>query len=449
MRCERGADLADVRPFRGIRYNQDAIGDISLVVAPPYDVIDDTGRDSYYNKHPYNIIRLILNRPKKAESPDEPYERAASFLDRWLAQRILIRDQAPGIYLYRQRYLLDSEYTECTGIIARVRVEDFSSGSILPHEDILPKPFEDRMKLLERTKANLDFVQALYSDPAERLKDPIIGETERFPIAQFQASDGVAHDLWQVTDERFCEKMRKFFSGRPLYIADGHHRYTTALTYARRLEESGSELPEDDPRRFIMMMIVEMENPGLAVLPVHRVVLSEAPDPERLRESVEQWFEVEEVSAPESALSGRVAHLLKTLKRSSDVTSFVAYSGDGKLLLLRLRPGVDVTQVIDGEASADYKTLDTTVLHRLVLQKGMGLGADGQSVERDLSFTRDALEAAEMVQSGRARMAFFVNSPKVEQVRAIADNGERMPQKSTYFYPKPCSGVVMNRIDSW
>ena len=441
--------MAEVRPFRGIRYNQDAIGDLSLVVAPPYDIIDESGRDSYYNRHPYNIIRLILNRPKKAENPDEPYERAASFLDRWLAQRILLKDQAPGIYLYRQRYLLDSEYTECTGLIARVRVEDFASGEILPHEDILPKPFEDRMKLLERTKANLDFVQALYTDPAERLRDPILREMERFPVAQFLASDGVAHDLWQVTDERFCDRMHKFFSGKPLYIADGHHRYTTALTYARRIEESGGELAEDDPRRFIMMMIVEMENPGLAVLPVHRVVMRDVQSSDQLRAAVEQWFDVEEITAPETALSGRVAHLLKTLKESADVTSFIVCANDGKIMLLKLKPGVDVTRAIDGEASADYKTLDVTVLHRLVLQKGMGLGADGQSVGRDLSFTRDALEAAEMVQSGRAGMSFFVNSPKVEQVRAIADNGERMPQKSTYFYPKPCSGVVMNRIDSW
>lgn len=441
--------MADVRPFRAIRYNQGAIGDLSLVVAPPYDVIGEDVRNYYYNRHPYNVIRLILNRHKKGEGPDVPYDRAAAFLDRWLAQRILVRDSSPGIYLYRQRYLLDSKYMECTGVVARVRVEDFESGRILPHEDTLPKPFEDRMKLLDRTQANLDLVYVLYSDTGERLKEPILRETERLPVAQFQASDGVAHDLWEATDPRFAGKLHKFFSDRPLYIADGHHRYTTALTYSKSLTESGRDAGVDDPRHFMTMMIVEMENPGLTVLPVHRVVSGDAPSSDQLCAAVDTWFDAEEVPAPEGARSGQVVHMLRRIKDGADGTRFVAFTRDGKFLMLRLKDSVDVTKVIEGEASRDYKTLDATVLHRLVLQRGLGLRADSRSVERDLVFTRDALEAVETVDAGRAGLAFLLNATRVQQVRAIADNGERMPQKSTYFYPKPCSGVVMNRIDSW
>jgi uncharacterized protein (DUF1015 family) len=266
--------MADVRPFRGIRYNAEAIGDLSLVVAPPYDIIDAEQRDAYYNKHPYNVIRLILNRPKKSDADaEQPYVRAAQFLDRWLAQRILIQDSVPCMYLYRQRYLMEGSYRECTGLVARVRLEEFSDGGILPHENILPKPLTDRTYLLEHTKANLSFVHAMYSDPAEKLRDPMLAEMERFPLAQFQTQDGMAHDVWGITDEGFIKKVSTFLRKKPLYIADGHHRYQTALDYCRRHRESGEITDDEDPRNFLMMMIVEMENPGLALLPVHRVLL--------------------------------------------------------------------------------------------------------------------------------------------------------------------------------
>jgi uncharacterized protein (DUF1015 family) len=445
--------LAEVRPFRGLRYNQDAIGDLSLVVAPPYDVIDDSTRDSYYNRHPYNVIRLILNRPKKSDADGEqPYVRAGEFLERWIAQRIMVRDTVPSIYLYRQRYFIDGNYKECTGLVARVRVEDFESGGIRPHEDIMPKPLADRMNLLEHTMANLDMVQALYSDSPEKLKKPICSEMDRFPLAQFQTSEGIAHDVWAVTDERFVTRIAKFFEGRSLYIADGHHRYQTALEYSRRLRESGEITDENDPRNFLLMMIVEMENPGLSLLPVHRVVLpTDDFDVGRFLGILSRWFVISEVEIPRGARSGQVFHLLKELNGAAGSGRvFGAFTGQPeRMMLMTWRPELEVVDAIEGEFSADYKNLDVSVLHKIVIEKVLGVSPERGAVERGLAFTRDPLEAARMVDSGEGAIAFFLNPTRVEQVREVADHGEKMPQKSTYFHPKPCSGVVMSRINEW
>jgi len=445
--------MAEVRPFRGIRYNQEAIGDLSLVVAPPYDVIDEHGRDYYYNKHPYNIIRLILNRPKKNDKdPEQPYLRAAQFLEQWLAQRILITDISPGFYLYRQRYLIESEYKECTGLVARVRLEEFADGGILPHEHIMPKPLEDRTNLLNHTRMNLDFVETLYSDPDEKLRDPILEEMEKFPLAQFQTVDGIAHDLWSVTDVGFIRKITMFLGKKKLYIADGHHRYQTALEYRRQAVEREGELVEDDPRNFLMMMIVEMENPGLSVLPVHRVVLSGGSlSTENLLNDVDQWFSVEEVAVREGATSGQVFHLLRILEAAGqNGNAFGLFLREpDRFFLLSLKPVPGVLKSVESESSTTFRNLDVTVLHRLIVEKALKIRSDRESVERNLVFTRDAMEAIEMVESGRGIVAFFCNPTRIEQVRDIADHGEKMPQKSTYFYPKPCSGVVMSRVTGW
>lgn len=444
--------MADVRPFRGIRYNGEAIGDLSLVVAPPYDVIDDAQRDAYYNKHPYNVIRLILNRSKKNDTdPEQPYVRAADFLDRWLAQRILIQDSVPSIYLYRQRYLLESNYMECTGMLARVRLEDFAEGGILPHENILPKPLTDRTHLLEHTRANLSPIYSLYSDPQEKLREPTLSEMERFPIAQFQTQDGIAHDLWAVTDEKFVNKVTSFLQKKTLYIADGHHRYQTAFDYASRLRASGEITDEEDPRNFLMMLIVEMENPGLSLLPVHRVVLeSESVDIPSLLKGLEKWFNVAEVEVPKGARSGQVFHLIKQLSAAGASTrAFGLFAKDDRFLLLTWKSNLDVTREIEGDFSDSYKNLDVAVLQKLVIEKVLGVAPDRESIEAALTFTRDPMEAVRQVDSGKAALTFLLNPTKVEQVRDVADHGEKMPQKSTYFHPKPCSGVVMNRITSW
>lgn len=445
-------EVADIRPFRGIRYNQEAVGDLSLVVAPPYDVIDGEARDSYYNRHPYNVVRLTLNRPKRSDAgPDEPYARASQFLDRWLAQRILIQDPSPGIYLYRQRYLIEGNYRELTGLVARVRVQDFSDGVILPHEEIMPKPLEDRMKLLDYTKTNLSMVQALYSDPTEKLKKPILAELERFPLAQFQTADGVAHDVWGVIDDDFAKRMIRFFKGKKLYIADGHHRYQTALEYSQRAARSGTDAGEEDPRHYLMMLIVEMENPGLSLLPVHRVVKGvEKPDVEGIARSLEPWFTVREVEVPSGSRSGQVYHLLRKLEGSGeDGRVFGVFLKEDRFLLLAWKPDLDAGRVIGGDQSAAYKNLDVTVLHRIVIERVLGIPHDRASVERNILFMKDPLEAVRSVDSGEGAMAFFMNPTKVGQVRDTADHGEKMPQKSTYFHPKPCSGVIMNRITEW
>lgn len=446
-------NMPEIRPFRGIRYNREAIGDISLVVAPPYDVISEAERDSLYNRHPYNVVRLILNRQRSSDTREEqPYERAGQFMERWMAQRVLIRDPVPCLYLYRQRYLLFGQYKECTGLVARVRLEDFSDGGILPHEDIMPKPFEDRMRLLEHTRSNLSMVQALYSDPEEKLRAPILSEMERFPLAQFQTSDGIAHDVWGVSDEKFTKRVTSFLRRRTLYIADGHHRYQTALEYYRRNAGETSDGGKDDPRAFLMMHIVEMENPGLSVLPVHRVVTGEVPlDAEGIIEGLERWFTVAGIDVPRGTRSGQVFHLLQQVERhGSDRTAFGVFTGEPeRFYLVTWRQDLDPSEEVGADLPDPYKRLDVNVLHKLVIEKLLQISPDRESVESNLTFTRDPLDAVQMVDGGSGSVAFFANPTKVERVREVADSGLRMPQKSTYFFPKPCSGVLMNSVVDW
>lgn len=445
--------MADVRPFRGIRYNQEAIGDISLVIAPPYDIISEKERDLYYNKHPFNVIRLILNRPKASDSSDnDRHERAGQFLGRWTNQRILVQENRPCVYLYRQRYLFGSNYKELTGIVARVRVEEFSDGGIRPHEEILPKTFEDRLELLKAVKTNFSLVQALYSDPTEKLKDAILAETERFPLVQFQSVDGMAHDLWGIPDAGFIRKITSFLQNKPLYIADGHHRYQTALEYSKLAAESEDYSGEDDPRNFLMMQIVEMENPGLSLLPVHRVVLNGAGmEVDRFIEDLSRYFAVQEVDVPKGARSGQVFHLLSQMEmEGKSGRVFGAYLGRSqKFMLLSWKGEADSSGFIGGEHSKDYKDLDVTVLHEVLFGMCLGISQERHFVEKNFIFTRDPIEAVKIVDEGVGPVVFFQNPAKPEQVRNIADSGEKMPQKSTYFFPKPYSGVVMNRITEW
>lgn len=447
---ERSGLLAEIKPFRGIRYNQSAIGDLSFVVAPPYDVISEKERNYYYNLHPYNVIRLIFNRPLKTDNPGDSYERAANFFKRWLSQRILIRDPEPAIYIYRQRYIVGDTYRECTGLVCRVKIEDFASGNIFPHEEIMPKPFEDRLLLLEHVQANLSMIHALYSDPKEKLKDSILGGMEKFPIAQFQTRDGVAHDLWCETEERFIKQVSSFLSKRALYIADGHHRYQTALEYSRRLKEEGKIIDEQDPRNYVMMWLVELENPGLTILPVHRVIASDGTS-EKLISEAERWFEIEKLERHGEALSGQVYDLLRRLESTGEGKPvFGLYLGprDGFRILV-WNEEHDPAELIAGGESPYYKRLDVTVLHKLLLGDVLGIPEDGLSVEKNVFFVKDAVEAANMVESGKGLFAFFLKPPKASDVKLIADQGERMPQKSTYFFPKPCSGLVMNSITEW
>jgi uncharacterized protein (DUF1015 family) len=308
------------------------------------------------------------------------------------------------------------------------------------------------MRLLDHTRMNLDFVHSLYSDPAEKLKEPILAEMEKFPLAQFQTSDGMAHDLWTVNDEGFMKKVTRFFGKKKLYIADGHHRYQTALEYRRKALESEGGLSDDDPRNFLMMMIVEMENPGLSVLPVHRVVLSNLGlSIEDFLKGAGQWFVIEGIDITKGARSGQVFHVLRRLEtagQSGKAFGLFVKEPD-RFFLLSLKPDRDVVKDFEREASPAYRDLDVTILHRLIIEQALGIPSDRESVQQNLFFTNDALEALQIVASGRGVAAFFLNPTKVEQVREIGDHGEKMPQKSTYFYPKPSSGVVMSRVTEW
>lgn len=440
--------MADIQPFRGIRYNLEKIGDISLVVAPVYDIINSQERNRHYERHPQNVIRLILPRNEAGKDSSSRYEFARRHFQEWLSKGILVQDPEPHIYVYRQLYLLGGKLREAIGLVARVRLEEFDEGEIFPHEKTLEKPFKDRISLIRSCRANFSQILAFYSDPEGELSSKLALEMERFPLEQFHAEDGVSHTIWSIGDPKLLRWTTRFLKKKKLLIADGHHRYQTALEFSSELASQLGENSTDAPYRYVMMHLWRLEDPGITLLPVHRLVKGiEGFSNRNFLASTSRWFNCEEIAVPSGATSGEVYSLLSRLEEEgASMPAFGLYMGGEKFYLLSWKKELDLQNGVSGEGSIDYKRLDVTVLRRLLIEDCLGISPDLSEVESHIEFNKDPIKVARDVDRGRGQLAFFVNPPRVEAVKSVAMKGEKMPQKSTYFYPKPLSGTIMNRI---
>jgi uncharacterized protein (DUF1015 family) len=465
--------MADVRPVPGIRYAPET--DLAAVVTPPYDVISPEAQVRYYERAPENIIRLELGR----DEPDDDelanrYTRAALTFADWRLRGVLQQD-APALYLYEQRFTtpaLDGGERTRLSLLARVRIEPWEAGVVLPHERTLSKPKSDRLKLARATAATLSPIMSLYDDPGGELAKALAKSLKRAPDADFTDEGGESHRLWVVRDAALIERVARFFRDRQLYIADGHHRYETALAYREELREARRELPPEDAANFTLMALSAIEDPGLVVLPTHRIVRGVAP--ERLAEfqrDLEGLFEVAPLPADgeKSAeglddLDGLAApDVIRALTAADDSGQRVAFAlvaPDG-VRLLRLtdagRAAMDSrderaaggsSASSDAGASAAWRGLDVAVLHELVLARGLSVSEQAIRAGEHVTYTRDAQAALDAVRSGAdgAQLAFLLNPTPPAAIRDVARAGDRMPQKSTYFYPKLITGLVINPL---
>ncbi|HEV3165088.1 MAG TPA: DUF1015 domain-containing protein [Isosphaeraceae bacterium] len=431
--------MADIRPFRGIRYDMARVGAMSDVVAPPYDVIGPELQDHLYKASPYNIVRLELNREEPADVPDQNrYTRAAKFLKDWVRQGILREDPHPALYVVHQTYEVEGDTFTRKGFLARVRLEPFGQGRIYPHEQTLSGPKADRLALFNATQFNLSPVFGLYPDAAaEVLRAAEAGLHDRTPL---EATDhlGVVSRLWPVLDSEAHTAVQGLMGSKPIFIADGHHRYETGVKFRDDLAASGQLSGPDDPANFTMMMLVGMSDPGLLILPTHRLV-SGFPGltGEALAQRLAPKFEIRIVGQGDSAC--REAWSSIEAAGDQDLLGFGTVS-DGHWLTARLRSDAAMDSLVP-EHSPDWRALGVSILHELVLKKL--LGNQGTASCRYVHLIDEVLQS---VASRDCDLACLVPPAGMEHVEAIASNLEKMPPKSTYFYPKLLSGLVLNPL---
>ena len=423
--------MAEIRPFRALRFNTEKAGEIGQLVCPPYDIISDEQRKGYLAKNPCNIIRLEL--PKG----ENPYQTAGETLKQWMEQGILRQDEQESIYIYEEEFTVNGLHTKFKGCIVRVRLEEFSKGIVLPHEETLSKAKEDRFNLMKATNCNFSQIYSLYMDPEHEITNRLDALSDAAPENELTDSDGVTHRLWIVSDQSEIAAICKAFADKKLYIADGHHRYETALNYRNYCRENKIGSGEED---YVMMMLVDMEHPGLVVLPTHRLV-RDLPqfDKENLLTACREYFDVTEEEDINSAEAK-----LKTLYDDGK-KAFAFYCGGSGYTLLVLRDTDALARLLPDKSAAS-QGLDVTVLHTLVLEKILGIDADNMAKQINLTYVKQFEDAVAAVEKRDAQCAFILNPTKVTEIRDVAAAGEKMPQKSTYFYPKLITGLVMNRF---
>ncbi len=451
--------MAEIRPFHALRYAAKA-GEIAGLVCPPYDVIGEEEHRALLARSPCNAVRLELpageacsgpagrdgneplpqrRTPQGAENPArDPYARAGETLRAWLKEGVLRRDTDAGLYLYEQEFEAFGERRKLKGLLCLVRLEEFSKGIILPHEETLSKAKEDRFRLMEATGCNFSPVFALYGDEGGATAARMAALSSGAPRYEFPLGP-VVHRLWLVNDKEAIRAFCGEFAERKLYIADGHHRYETALRYRDQKRAEGAACEGDG---YILMLLSDMADPGLTVFPTHRLVRG-APgfDAAALLRRCAERFEV----LPRPDIASAQAELAERARAGEQAFAF--YSGGPGWTLLVLRDPAAAAEALPGKSEA-YRGLDVSVLHSLILERALGIDRADMAAQKSLAYTRSAEEAVASVRSGESRCAFLLNPTRVSQIRGVAAAGEKMPQKSTYFYPKPLAGLVFNKLDS-
>ena len=433
--------MAAIRPFRAVRYNTRDPLSIALVTAPPYDCISPAEREELYRTHPHNIVRLILGREEDGDTAERNvYTRAADLLKKWLGGGVLVRDAQPALYLYQQEFEVEGAAYKREGFFARVRLEEFGAGRIFPHEQTMTGPREDRLRLLRATKANLSAVFGLYPDEANEVTAVFHAARMGEPLARTVDGAGIVHRLYACTDPGTVQRVVEAMADRPLYIADGHHRYETALLYRREAAGAGA-LPADHPANFVLMMCVSMSHPGLAILPTHRVLAGLADlTAAGLRAATQEHFDWTEFVGAE-ATSPRLMDHLKAIQGCA----FGLWTRDASTaFVLRLRDPA-VMDRLAADHSAAWRRLDVAILHRLIFETLLPK-AVAKAADLKLAFVYLAKQAFDAVHEDGAQAAFLLRALPVSSLRDVAAAGERMPPKSTYFYPKILSGLVLNPL---
>jgi uncharacterized protein (DUF1015 family) len=445
--------MAIIAPFRGSTYNFKEPGDISRLMAPPYDVISEEEQEKYYEADPYNIIRLILGKKKIGDSDwDNRYTRSGDYFQRWESEEILSRSDEPAMYVTSLTYDPgDGSGTRVRwGLIALAHIEDEESGVILPHEMTFSAHRDDRLRLMRACNAQLSQVFGLYEDPENRVLSCFKKAIQAPPLISFDFTDGTSHQMWAVQDQSVFKRVADAMLDKPIFIADGHHRYETSRNYRNIMRARYGWRPPNKAYEYVMMYLTNMDDAGLTILPSHRLIKGCEPfQLEPFLERLKGWFEITHLPFSTLDHPQQCRNLKQMLEEKGRHRSVIGlyHHKDDKFYLLSLKPGL--REEMGDDLQPPLKRLDVLVLSRFILQKGLGFSKKDLDNEEIFHYHSDMTKTLSLVDSGNYQMAFLVNPTKTEQVKEVASNFLIMPRKSTYFYPKVLSGLVINKIDPY
>ncbi len=434
--------MPEIQAFRGLRYDLGHVGSLSDVIAPPYDVINPALQEELYKRHPANVVRLILNRDEPGDGEaNNRYTRAAQFLRNWRSEGVLFAEPHPAIYVYHQTFTSGGQTFTRRGFMARTRLERFGEGKIYPHEETMSGPKQDRLLLTKACRANLSQIFGLFPDPDSQVQDLL--EKATAGVAALEATDhlGVVHHMWPVTDVATISAVTGLMTGKPMFIADGHHRYETACNYRDELVTTGGPIESHDPANFVLMMCVGMSDEGLLVLPTHRLFRGpEGLTAEKLAAALGENFKLTAAGSGKE----RAQQVWEEIETAGDQGTLGLYTqADDRWTLATITSaGKQQLAALAQEHTPDWQGLGVSILHRLVAENLLDGGAWPKP-----RYVHRVEEVVEGLGSGEFPLAALVMPATVGDIQTISQHHERMPAKSTYFYPKLLSGLVINPLD--
>ena len=441
--------MVTIAPFVGTRYNSQLIQDLKSVVAPPSDSISKEEQKLFHQLHPNNVVRLILGYAKPSDDEySNKFTRAANYLQTWKRDGILVEDDKKSFYIYEQRFTLpDGKEKVRMGIFGLVKLEDCKKGGIRSQEKTHSKIKQDSLKLMRATKSNLFPILLLFSDPESKI-DPILSERmSTKPWLEVIDFNNVLHRLWVVNKKNNINDIIKALEEKNTFIADGYQKYETALTYQKEMREDTGLTDGNQPFDYMMVYLTTFEDPGLVILPTHRVLSNELGSNIDINEIVKELkenFSVNTIKIDPNNIRNSTQKIIRDLdEKGKENTCFGMVIPNYRAYIISLKKDVSTSELIDLPVSDEVKKLDVTILHHHIISQVWVGNPEYEIEEEDILYVKDAEEAISLVQNKKRCVAFLMNPVKLEQIKAIANKGEIMPQKSTYFYPKLLSGLVM------
>jgi uncharacterized protein (DUF1015 family) len=434
--------MVEVIPFKGITYNPKIISKLDDVMSPPYDIISEKMQSQLYEKNPKNFVRIILGKIKEDDSETENrYTRAKKLFDTWLKDSTLMISDKPAIFPYKIQYQVKNKSLTMNGFFILLKI-DPEYNLVKAHERTLSKPKTDRLNLMQSCHVNFEPIQLLYIDENDEIRKNIESSIND-PIINVKGYDGFNHKLWRLEDENIISMIQNKLKNKILFIADGHHRYQTAINFASELKEKTGDKDNNSPYNYRMVILANMFDEGLSIFPTHRLIKKADVDVNNLLQKLKQYFVVEEkiIDSLKNNINSIITKIKENLE-TKDEHKFVMYM-KGKYCLLTLKSNSFMDDFAK-DRSKTWRTLDVSILHKIILEHLMGINQE--NLENHVKYTRVDEEAIEFVNEGKYDISFIMNPTKIEELKAIADAGEHMPQKSTYFLPKMLSGLVMYKM---
>jgi uncharacterized protein (DUF1015 family) len=431
--------MAEIRPFRGLHYVD---ADLSTLLCPPFDVISPEEQRRFYQRSPFNAVRMEFGESQLDDTPSSNrYTRAVATLRDWLGRGILVRDGVAAVYVDDQQFTHEGRVLTRRNLFARVRLYDWEEGPIRPHERTLSGPKEDRIQLLRACRVNISPILSLYRDDDGSVKDAVDLACRSAPILATAEMNGERHSLRRLDDDATLAAIGRLAGGKTFYVIDGHHRYETALNYRNERRSRAGAWTGEEPENFVLIALVARDDRGVVVLPTHRLVRNAAL-PVDFVDLLRRDFEVKEVDA---SAGWQVMRSFLTAAAKYGVALGIAMAG--RRLILRVRDPDEMARHMPPDCPASWRSLDAAVLEAAILRGVLGVDQQDAATAGSLTFTHDGDDALRLVDSGECEVAFLLSPAPVDQILSMADAGDRMPQKSTYFYPKLPAGLVMNSLD--